>query len=87
MFIWVDGPSAMPRTQVLPSPGVALPDRRLVVDYAYVTYFVLLLLAPLTVPPVIVEVASVAYVDAVFGVLPAVAVGYVAGLAVLLRPI
>ena len=76
----------MNRTPPLPSTGVELPDRRIVVDYAYVAYFVALLLAPLVLPPVLAAANGTAYVDALLRVLPIVGLGYVAGLAVLLRP-
>ncbi len=76
----------MNRTPSLPSSGVELPDRRLVADYAYVAYFVLLLLAPLALPPVLATTGGLAYVDALLHVLPVVGLGYVAGLAALLRP-
>lgn len=79
-------PIAMNRTPPLPSTGVELPDRRLVVDYAYVAYFVLLLLAPLALPPILAATNGTAYVDALLRVIPVVALGYVAGLAALLRP-
>lgn len=77
---------AMNRTPSLPSTGVELPDRRLIVDYAYVAYFMVLLLAPVAIPPVLAETSGLAYVDALLRVLPVVALGYVGGLAALLRP-
>lgn len=76
----------MNRTPSLPVTAPELPERGLLVDYAYVAYFVLLLLAPAALPPLLVESVGMAYVPALLAVLQGVALGYVAGLALLLRP-
>jgi len=69
----------------LPSTGVELPDSDLVVDGAYAAYFALLVLAPLALPPLLADAGSRTYAEALLGVLPVAGVGYVAGLAALLR--
>jgi len=76
----------MNRTPPLPSTGAELPDRRLVADYAYVAYFVSLLLAPVALPPVLAEASGTGYAEGLLQVLPVVATGYLLGLALLLRP-
>jgi hypothetical protein len=81
------GRNAMNRTPSLPTAGVELPDRRTVADFAYVAYFALLLLAPLALPPALAETSGLAYADALMRVLPVVGLGYVVGLAALLRPV
>lgn len=75
----------MNRTRSLPSTRFELPDRQLVADGAYVAYFVLLLLAPLAFPPILADGGSLTYADALLGILPIAGLGYVAGLAALLR--
>ena len=76
----------MNRTPSLPAITPDLPDRRLLADYAYVAYFVALLLAPAALPPLLVSTAGMGYVPALVAVLQGVAVGYLAGVALLLRP-
>lgn len=75
----------MNRTPSLPATGVDLPDRRFLADCAYVAYFVVLLVTPLTLPQILAATSSLAYAEALLRVLPIVGLGYVAGLAGLLR--
>lgn len=76
----------MNRTPSLPATDRELPDRSLLVDYAYVAYFVALTVAPLAVPPFAAEATTLAYDEVLLRVLPVVGLGYAAGLAALLRP-
>ena len=50
-----------------------------------VTLAATLLLAPLALPPVLADAGSTTYAEALLGVLPVAGLGYVAGLAALLR--
>lgn len=75
----------MNHTPSLPSTGVELPDSEIVADGAFVAYFVLLVLAPLALPPVLADASGTTYAEALLGVLPIAGLGYVAGLAALLR--
>ena len=75
----------MNHTPSLPATGIELPDSELVADGAYVAYFVLLVLSPLALPPVLAGAGGTTYAEALLGVLPVAGLGYVAGLAALLR--
>lgn len=83
-------PSVPPMTRTISiSTGIeSQPARRVLLEIAYVAYFIVLLLAPVAVPPVVAEmVSSVTYAEAMVQVSTAVAIGYFLGLAALLRPV
>ena len=61
------------------------PDRERLVAVGLVAYFVVLLLAPLAVPPVLAADSPVTYPRAVLQVVGVVLVAYLAGIAALLR--
>lgn len=73
----------------LPTPPIdanSLPDRRVFLDVAWVLYFGLLLVAPVLVPPFVAISTDIGYSTAIMQVVVVVGIGYLGGLATLIRP-